>query len=218
MESGKRSKNILNQKFGRLTIIKMIGAQKGKPCLWLALCDCGKKKIVSGVDCRKGAVKSCGCLVTDGKHGHCKFKPSSEYCSWRSMKCRCLNPKDPAFKNYGGRGITVCNEWINSYEIFLNDMGKKPFINYSIERINNDKGYYKENCRWATTKDQNNNKRPRKYYFHWLGRKLNLRQIAELENISIDRLIYRIKKLNMTIEEAVKNTKTTKCREKIINI
>lgn len=99
---------------------------------------------------------------------------TSEYRSWHHMKGRCLNPKDYDYKNYGGRGIDICQDWVDSFESFYKDMGPKPSRNHSLERIDNSKGYNKENCKWATRKEQNNNQRKRrdgvKYtgvYPHW---------------------------------------------------
>jgi hypothetical protein len=87
---------------------------------------------------------------------------TKEFYAWSDIKKRCLNENCKAYVNYGGRGITVCDEWINSFETFFNDMGYAPSKSHSIDRINNNDGYYKENCRWTDIKTQANNKRPMK--------------------------------------------------------
>ncbi len=87
---------------------------------------------------------------------------TQEYNSWSNMRRRCLDKEDGSYENYGGRGITVCDRWSNSFLSFIEDMGDKPFSNYSLDRIDNDKGYYKENCRWADRTTQNINQRIRK--------------------------------------------------------
>jgi hypothetical protein len=97
------------------------------------------------------------------KHGHaCRHPRSSEYNCWGSMIARCTNPNDPGWKNYGGRGIRVCERWRNSFENFLADMGLKPSPGLSIERVENDGNYEPGNCRWATRKEQRANQRPRR--------------------------------------------------------
>lgn len=89
-------------------------------------------------------------------HGKSETK---EYDCWVHIKDRCGNKNNKAYKDYGGRGVTVCNEWINDFNVFYLDMGNKPSLGHSIERINNEKGYYKENCKWATRLEQSRNKR-----------------------------------------------------------
>ena len=147
-------------KYNKLTAIKFIKKVKNSQQYWLFRCDCGNEKVISASKVKSSHTKSCGCLINEGlikrsrTHGMAHTK---EYNSWASMKARCLNKKNPNYKNYGGRGITVCNRWMK-FENFYADMGKRP-KGKSIDRINNDKGYYKENCRWATRKEQNNNTR-----------------------------------------------------------
>jgi len=98
--------------------------------------------------------------MSDGRfkprHGMCRTRI---YVTWESMKCRCYNPNYVRFKNYGGRGITVCEEWKNNFEKFYEDMGDPPTLQHTLDRKNNDGGYSKENCKWSTKKEQANNRR-----------------------------------------------------------
>lgn len=124
-------------------------------------CDCGKVKTFQMSSVLNNIVKSCGCYsammakkrmkILNKKHGQTL---TSEYNTWSSMKKRCNNKTHKAYKYYGAIGIKVCDSWLNSYENFINDMGKKPSKEYSLDRIDFTKGYYKENCRWATNKEQ----------------------------------------------------------------
>lgn len=126
----------------------------------LCKCYCGVEFETNKDNFLNGGVNSCGCNQNTGlvfkTHGLSKSK---EYHCWVDMKQRCYNPKNKAYKNYGERGITVCKEWLNSFETFLEDMGLMPIDKYSIDRINVNKEYSKENCRWADIDEQSNNKR-----------------------------------------------------------
>ena len=151
-------------KFGRLTIVKEV-----EPYIWNKLkfrqfeckCDCGKI-IQSRLDVMKnGNVNSCGCLHLDRitKHNHCtRTIKSPEYYSYSAMVQRCTNPKNRDWKTYGGRGIKVCDKWLESFENFLNDMGSRP-IGTTLDRINSDWNYEPGKCRWSTPKVQANNRR-----------------------------------------------------------
>ena len=129
-------------------------------------CKCGKISIGKRSDLFRGDKTSCGCkrievLLKRNKevmttHGMTKSK---EYSTWCAMKRRCYKKTNPKYKDYGGRGILVCDRWKDSFENFLKDMGKKPSKHHSIDRIDNEKGYFKANCQWATAKQQANNKR-----------------------------------------------------------
>jgi hypothetical protein len=129
----------------------------------IAQCECGVIKSVMYNYIKSGRSKSCGCysieLLKERRIKH-SLSNSSEYRSWLSMKTRCTNPNLKQWKDYGGRGITVCPEWLNSFQNFYNDMGKRP-DGKTLDRINNNKGYEPSNCRWATSKEQTQNRRKR---------------------------------------------------------
>lgn len=133
--------------------------------LWKCQCDCGSVSNVKSANLRSGQSKSCGCLRKENgikantKHG---MSNSPEIHIWHKMIKRCTNPKDPAYKNYGGRGITVCDRWLGSFEAFYEDMGPRPHKDLTIERVDNDKGYCPENCKWETRKENNRNVRKRR--------------------------------------------------------
>jgi len=141
-------------------VIKYIGNDKYLHSQWLCKCDCGKEKIILGTSLVKKRTKSCGCLKL--KHGYrMKNKNQKTYNAWHSMIQRCDNTNHRCRKNYGGRGIAVCGRWLSYDDGFLNflhDMGECP-QGYQLDRINNNLGYFKENCRWTTPKINSRNKR-----------------------------------------------------------
>lgn len=152
--------NLIRQKFGKLTIIEQSRKNKWGNYLWLCRCDCGKETIVAGGNLKSGSTKSCGCLQKEivTKHGHnTRTKVSRNYQIWAGIIQRCTNPNYHHYVNYGGRGITVCKRWMK-FQNFLEDMGEVP-LGHQIDRINNNKGYYKGNCHWTTSKTNNRNKR-----------------------------------------------------------
>lgn len=121
--------------------------------MWLCKCDCGKTKTIVGSELTGGGTVSCGCVhITHGGSG------TAEYIAWTNLLSRCKNKNHPSYKNYGGRGITVCEEW-DKFERFLSDMKERPSSKHSIDRIDNDGDYEITNCRWVTWNIQMSNKR-----------------------------------------------------------
>lgn len=176
-------------RYGRLTIISE-APNLNQYRKFFVECDCGTGKVVPLASMRSGKTKSCGCLNRENqpmntlKHGHgSRVKGASvTYITWASMLARCRNPKDRSYRHYGGRGITVCERWY-VFENFLQDMGERP-AGLSIDRIDNDKGYSPENCRWANAFQQVNNRRNTKR-FTYKGKTQGLSEWAR--EIGIDR-------------------------------
>ncbi len=154
-------------RFGRLVVIGFNKEEtpKGRHTMAHCVCDCGKATSVWPASLRNGTTKSCGCLRMEGPkvvtHGDTrKGAISPEYRAYTAMLARCRNPNVKAYKYYGGRGITVCERWMGSFENFLADMGRRPSVEHSLDRFPNQNGNYElDNCRWANPIEQGQNKR-----------------------------------------------------------
>ena len=159
-----KSHDLTGLRFGRLVVVARIGRTEHRDSLWRCVCDCSIEKVVGRGTLVRGRTRSCGCLSRDRAievhttHGHARVNNHSRtYRVWTSMWSRCTNPKTVCWVDYGGRGISVCERW-KSYKNFLTDMGEAP-PNLSLDRVDNDKGYMPDNCRWATQGEQSINKR-----------------------------------------------------------
>lgn len=167
-------------------------------------CVCGNIVKLRASKVNTGKQKSCGCLkrsilsTASSTHGMSK---TLEFKTWSSMKTRCYNPKADSYEDYGGRGITVCDEWLNSFETFYKDMGNKPYKNAQIDRIDNSKEYSKNNCKWVSCHQNNRNKRNNKI-LTYKGNSKSLAEWAEMYGLRRDTLLYRIN-ANWSVEKAL---------------
>ena len=206
-------KDLTGQKFGRLTVIAR-GETQGKStaAYWICQCDCGNKKNIDGRRIRTGATKSCGCLKreviirTNTKHGGYKERL---YEIWTNMKTRCLNENFPSYIGYGGRGIKICEDWVNSFSAFREwAVGNGYEDNLEIDRSDNNGDYEPYNCKWVTPKMNSNNKR-NNHLLTVFGEVKTLMQWSEDERcvIGYSTLRNRINKLGWSNKESI----TTPC-------
>lgn len=157
--------NLLGSTFGKLKVLSREANDKFGKSRWLCECLCGKSCIIHGSDLKRGKAKSCGCVGVEKlisrirKHGMAK---QPIYNSWSAMKGRCLNKENSRYSDYGGRGITVCDRWLESFENFLEDMGETHSNGLELDRKDVDGNYSPENCRWVTSHQNTFNTRSRK--------------------------------------------------------
>lgn len=197
-------KDLTGKRFGKWYVLKY---SYSKPlAYWLCKCDCGTIKTVVGTSLSNGTSSCCGCVQRkklidrNYRHGFGKLKPT-EYRIWLGLKNRCLNPHNPSFKRYVGRNITVSPEWTVSFIRFYNDMGSRPGLGYTIDRIDNNGPYSKENCRWADRITQANNTR-RNRIITYNGVSRSISQWSKLIGLSTGVLNYRLRS-NWPIEKAL---------------
>lgn len=188
--------NLEGNRYGKLTVVRFSDVVNGTGT-WLCKCDCGNEIISKGWLLKKGAIKSCGCYRRDlGKHknrthGLSNFRP---YYVWKDMKRRCYDKTRPEYKNYGGRGIKICTEWLNSVEKFCEWARKSGYKKgLTIERVNNNMDYCPENCKWVSMKEQLNNNR-RNNFLKINGITKTISQWSQKTGIKYDTLWSRVNK------------------------
>jgi hypothetical protein len=207
-------KDIEGQRFTRWVVLGYAGQNERKASLWYCRCDCGTVRIVKSNDLLSNKSKSCGCLQHEitaernYKHG---LATAPEHQIWTQMKVRCNNPKNKGYKNYGGRGIKVCERWQKSFADFISDMGQRPSPNHSIERIDNDGDYEPQNCKWATYTEQANNTR-NNHFLTFNGETLTINQWAR--KLGIDRRVLTSRLIRGWSVERVLGEKLHKIRKR----
>lgn len=184
--------------FGRLRVLGPAPMPKGRGTYWRCVCECGAEKIVRRDCLVGGGSKSCGCLQREVvvahsyRHGGAvRGKADRAYVSWKAMLDRCCNPKHEAYERYAGRGITVCARWMD-FKNFRADMGERP-TGLTLERVDNDKGYERDNCEWVTPKAQANNRRDN-IHLSFCGRTLPVSSWAQETGISVGLITKRLLK------------------------
>ena len=199
--------NLVGKKFGRLTVVKLAYIKNGRT-YWKCKCQCGNIHFAKGVFLTFGCTKSCGCLQRTVNLQHGMYK-TRFYKIWKDMKIRCLNKNNHAFQDYGGRGITVCKQWLK-FENFHNDMYKSykehcdkyDKNNTSIDRINNNGSYCKKNCKWSTRIEQMNNTRHNRFLSH-NGQTLTIAQWCKKLNFKKHILNTRLNRYGWSISKTL---------------
>lgn len=206
----KRFPDITGQVFDRLTVIGYVGTRRRPPktfTQWLCLCECGAHIVRDGSRLRSGEATSCGCKKIEHIRGMGQKKRThgmtgtTEYRIWTGMKNRCQNPNEPAYNDYGGRGIRVCERW-QHFESFFADMGARPSRKHTLDRTNNDGDYTPENCRWASKGEQANNRRSSRLVTH-SGVTHTVAEWARIANMDYFLLTRRLFRQGWTVERAL---------------
>lgn len=198
--------DLVGKRFSRLTVLSFASLDKRKSSMWLCKCDCGNEKIIRGSSLNSGSTKSCGCFNHEVRinqkifltHGMSKTR---QFKIWCHMIQRCNDTNSKDYEGYGARGITVCERWLK-FENFWEDMQEGYLNKLTIDRINTNKGYYKENCKWSTPTEQANNRRTN-IFFTAFGITDTLANLCRTFNANYKSTFARIKYQNVDIETAL---------------
>lgn len=194
--------DLTGQRFGMLTVIERAGNTPSGSALWRCRCDCGNETVVRTAVLNNGHTTSCGCqkLQSRLRHG---MNDTPLYSSWECMISRCYNPNNIGYDNYGGRGISVCDDWRNDFINFQNWAEENNYQEgLTIDRININGNYEPDNCRWATRLEQANNRRTC-LYFEINGEVHSLKDWCRIMNLPYKTIQTRISKLGWSFEQAI---------------
>lgn len=199
--------DLIGKVFGRLTVISRAGSS-ARNSTWNCLCQCGNTTIVPSNNFRNSNTSSCGCYRAEQQTVH-GMTGSPLYSTWEGIVQRTTNPNSEGYSAYGGRGIKMCAEWRNDFLQFQKDMGDKPTVHHTVERLDNNGNYEASNCRWATQKEQGNN-RSNNRHLTYLNETKTLTQWSEQFGIIPRTLTSRIDTLGWSVEKAITTPVNTK--------
>jgi len=208
-------RDLTGETFTRLKVVSFAGYIQKKTqrhAHWRCVCECGNEKIAISGSLLRGTTKSCGCyqqFIRSESHKTHGLSKTIEYKRWRGMLARCNNKNAANYAGYGGRGITVCERWMRSFENFLKDVGLAPTKTHSLDRIDNEKGYFPENCRWATQVEQSRNTISNRNVIH-NGMTKSIAQLSEETGLPHHVICGRLNR-NWTLEKVL-NTPIRKIR------
>lgn len=208
--------NLIGNHYGKLTVIAeapdRFSASGNKRRYVLCLCDCGNIKEVLPNHLKAGRIISCTCehnRITsqiNRTHGATRGERKSEYKIWKGLRQRCLNPKNRAYENYGGRGITVCDRWLESFDFFYADLGARPSPKHSIDREDVNGNYEPSNCRWVLSIIQANNTR-KNVFIEYKNVTYTMSQLCELLNLKYDSFKHFYRARHLPLEQAIAKAK-----------
>lgn len=196
--------DLTGRKFGRVTVVSFHSTDRHNKARWNCQCECGRQCVIVGSLMTRGHTRSCGCFLEECRRTNRRAKihglsKSREYGIWVGMWRRCTDATRPEYGNYGGRGISVCESW-RDVAVFYEDMGPCP-KGHTLDRIDNDGNYCKENCRWASHKQQATNKRTNRW-LTYLGKSYTLSQLARATGVKRVTIAARLKR-GWSVERAV---------------
>jgi hypothetical protein len=197
-----RFHDLSGQQFGKLTVIERKGKNKHKQTLWLCVCKCGNQVVTTSGSLVTGTAQSCGCSrgESNTKHG---MAHTRLYHIWANIIQRCENPNNSSYKNYGGRGITVCDDWKNDFQTFYDwSMANGYLEDLTIDRIDVNGNYEPSNCRWTTIKEQGFNRR-NNHFITFNGKTQTMREWSEELNIDYDVIAKRLNVLHWDVEKTL---------------
>lgn len=196
----------VGQRFGRLVLEYEADRSLSNKRRWMCLCDCGARRVFGQSNLVSGNTSSCGCLRSEIASSRLKthgFGKTAEYSIWKGIKNRCLNPSTQGYRKYGARGITICDQWRDSFVEFLDHIGPRPSPFHSVDRIDNNRGYEPGNVRWATMVEQNRNRRDN-VLLTFDGETMTMAEWADQVGISAKVIQIRLRSLGWDVERALR--------------